>query len=115
MPFKNVRFLDSPVFKIIKDFNFYPFPKSISFRTDLDRTYNELKTRNIDNPYLLVEPSFKKILNGPGFMISNMMSPESLKFDFTATNLSRIDEPPGGVDKKRYASTYDAWRDSVMV
>jgi cell surface protein SprA len=39
----------------------------------------------------------------------------NLKFDFTATNLSRIDEPPGGVDKKRYSSLYDAWRDSVWV
>ena len=26
-----------------------------------------------------------------------------LKFDFTATNISRIDEPDGGVDKKRYS------------
>jgi len=52
MPFRNVRFLNSPVFKIIKDFNFYPYPKSISFRTDLSRDYNELITRDISNPFL---------------------------------------------------------------
>ena len=32
MPFKNVKFLNPPVLRLIKDFNFYPFPKSISFR-----------------------------------------------------------------------------------
>ena len=36
-----------------------------------------------------------------------------LKIDFTATNLARIDEPAGGVDKERYSLTYAAWRDSV--
>jgi len=39
----------------------------------------------------------------------------NLKFDFTATNLARIDEPPGGVDKSRYSSIYKEWRDSVLV
>lgn len=114
MPFKNVRFLDAPVFKIIKDFNFYTFPKSISFRTDLDRTYDELQTRNIDNPYLLVEPSFKKDFEWTRIYDFKYDVTKSLKFDFTATNLARIDEPAGGVDKKRYASTYEAWRDSVI-
>ena len=51
MPFKNVKFLNAPIFRIIKDFNFYAFPKSISFRTDLSRYYNEVMTRNINNPY----------------------------------------------------------------
>jgi cell surface protein SprA len=38
-----------------------------------------------------------------------------LKVDFTATDIARIDEPPGGVDRKRYSSEYDLWRDSVLV
>jgi cell surface protein SprA len=113
MPFKNVRFLNSPLLKIIKDFNFYVFPKSLSFRTDLSRDYNEIKTRNIDNPYLLIEPSFKKDFEWTRIYDFKYDITRQLKFDFTATNLARIDEPNGGVDKKRYASTYDAWRDSV--
>ena len=32
----------------IKDFNFNPVPTRISFRTELDRNYNELEFRNID-------------------------------------------------------------------
>jgi cell surface protein SprA len=115
MPFKNVRFLNSPLFKIIKDFNFYAFPKSISFRTDLSRNYNELITRDINNPYLQITPSFKKDFEWSRIYDFKYDITRNLKFDFTATNLSRIDEPPGGVDKTRYSSLYDAWRDSVLI
>jgi cell surface protein SprA len=115
MPFKNVRFLNSPLFKIIKDFNFYTFPKSISFRTDLSRNYNELITRDINNPYLQITPSFKKDFEWSRMYDFKYDITRNLKFDFTATNLSRIDEPPGGVDKTRYSSLYDAWRDSVLI
>jgi cell surface protein SprA len=115
MPFRNVRFLNSPVFKIIKDFNFYPFPKSISFRTDLTRDYNELITRDINNNFLKITPSFKKDFEWSRIYDFKYDITRNLKFDFSATNLSRIDEPAGGVDKKRYSSIYQAWRDSVLV
>jgi cell surface protein SprA len=114
MPFRNVRFLNSPVFKIVKDFNFYVFPKSLSFRTDLYRDYNELITRNIDNPYLKVTPSFRKDFEWTRMYDFKYDITRQLKFDFTATDLARIDEPPGGVDKSRYSSTYYSWRDSVL-
>jgi cell surface protein SprA len=114
MPFKNIRFLNSPIFKLIKDFNFYAFPKSLSFRTDLNRYYNEIKTRNINNPYLKVTPSFRKDFEWTRIYDIKYDITRQLKFDFTATNIARIDEPAGGVDKKRYQSDYDNWRDSVM-
>ena len=34
--------------KFIKDFNFNPVPTRFSFRTDIDRNYNELEFRNIE-------------------------------------------------------------------
>ena len=114
MPFKNVRFLNSPVFRIIKDFNFYPFPKSMSFRTDLNRYYNEVKTRNINNPYLRITPTFRKDFEWSRIYDFKYDVTRQLKIDFTATNLARIDEPEGGVDKYRYTSEYNHWRDSVM-
>ena len=114
MPFKNINFLNSPALKIIKDFNFYPFPKSLSFRTDVSRYYNEIKTRNINNPFLLVTPSFKKDFEWSRIYDFKYDITRQLKFDFTATDIARIDEPSGGVDRKRYAGNYDFWRDSVM-
>ena len=114
-PFKSVGFLSSPIFRIIKDFNFYTFPKSLSFRTDLSRYYNEVKTRNINNPYLKVNPSFRKDFEWSRLYDFKYDITRQLKFDFTATNLARIDEPFGGVDKDRYSNNYNNWRDSVMV
>jgi hypothetical protein len=32
----------------------------LSFRTDLSRYYTERKLRNLNNPYLEIEPTFKK-------------------------------------------------------
>jgi cell surface protein SprA len=113
-PFKNVRFLNSSLLRLIKDFNFYVFPKSVSFRTDLNRYYNEIKTRNINNPYLKVTPSFRKDFEWSRIYDFKYDVTRQLKFDFTATNLARIDEPFGGVDRKRYSDTYDIWKDSVM-
>ena len=113
-PFKNVKFLNAPALKIIKDFNFYAFPKSLSFRTDISRYYNEIKTRNINNPYLKVTPSFRKDFEWTRMYDFKYDITRQLKFDFTANNISRIDEPSGGVDRNRYSDTYKFWRDSVL-
>lgn len=113
-PFKNVKFLNAPVFRLIKDFNFYVFPRSIAFRTDLNRYYNEVKTRNINNPYLRITPTFKKDFEWNRMFDFKYDITRQLKVDFTANNLARIDEPAGGVDRRRYSTQYDNWRDSVI-
>ena len=113
-PFKDVKFLNSPLLRIIKDFNFYPFPKSISFRTDVSRYYNEVKTRNINNPNLLISPTFRKDFEWSRIFDVKYDLTRQLKIDFTSTNIARIDEPEGAADRKRYQSDYENWRDSVM-
>ncbi|MDP4223398.1 MAG: cell surface protein SprA [Bacteroidota bacterium] len=113
-PFKNVKFLNAPVFRIIKDFNFYLFPRSISFRTDMTRYYNEIKTRNINNPSLIINPTFRKDFEWTRFFDMKYDITRQLKFDFTSTNIARIDEPEGPADRRRYKTEYEIWRDSVM-
>ncbi|MCX6302327.1 MAG: cell surface protein SprA [Bacteroidia bacterium] len=113
-PFKSVKFLNGSIFRLIKDFNFYLFPKSISFRTDLSRYYNEVKARNINNPYLRITPTYRKDFEWTRMYDFKYDITRQLKVDFTATNLARIDEPTGGVDRERYGNQYDFWRDSVM-
>jgi len=113
-PFRNMRFLNASVFRLIKDFNFYVFPRSISFRTDLSRYYNEVITRNINNPYLRVMPSFRKDFEWSRIYDFKYDITRQLKFDFTATSIARIDEPPGGVDRRRYKTEYEIWKDSVL-
>ncbi len=114
IPFKNVKFINAPFLRLVKDFNFYIFPRSLSFRTDMSRYYNEVKTRNINNPYLRITPSFRKDFEWNRIFDFKYDITKQLKFDFTATNLARIDEPAGGVDRQRYSNMYELWRDSVM-
>jgi cell surface protein SprA len=114
MPFKNVKFLNPAPLRLFKDFNFYPFPKSLSFRTDLYRYYNEVKSRNINNPYLRITPSFRKDILWTRMYDFKFDLTRQLKFDFTATNIARVDEPYGGVDKNRYPHDYEQWRSTVM-
>ena len=48
-PFSKFNLGRSPYMRFIKDFNFNNMPKSFSYRTEIDRNYNEVKLRNISN------------------------------------------------------------------
>ncbi|MBN2680937.1 MAG: cell surface protein SprA [Bacteroidales bacterium] len=110
-PFKSVK---NKNLKLIKDFNYYLLPQQLSFRTDLDRRYNELKLRNISTPDMLIEPSYNKDFTWSRLYDLKYNLTKNMKMDFTATNLARIDEPDGVVDKDLYKTEYDLWKDSVM-
>lgn len=113
-PFQKARVFNSPAFRLIKDFNLYLFPKHITVRTDLYRYYNEVKTRNINNPDLLIEPVFTKDFQWTRFYDVKYDITKQLKVDFTASSIARIDEPEGGADRRRYPELFDVWRDSIM-
>ncbi|NOY37976.1 MAG: cell surface protein SprA [Chlorobi bacterium] len=113
-PFKQMKILRSPAFRLIRDFNFYPLPKHISVRMDLDRYYNEVKTRNVTNPFLRITPTFRKDFMWNRYYDLKYDITRSLRFDFSASNMARIDEPEGGVDRERYKDQYEAWKDSVL-
>lgn len=114
-PFQNIKLFRTPVFRLIRDFNFYLLPKHVGVRTDLSRFYSEVKTRNINNPWIKIEPTFRKDFEWTRFYDVKYDLSKALKIDFTATNIARIDEPYGGVDRERYPDRYEAWKDSVMV
>ncbi len=113
-PFQKSALFNSSAFKLIKDFNIYLFPKHITVRSEIYRYYNEVMTRNISNPNLLIEPIFTKDFQWTWFYDIKYDITKQMKLDFTASSIARIDEPNGGVDKKRYPNLYDAWRDSIM-
>lgn len=115
VPFKNVKFLNGSAFRLIKDFNFYVLPRNISYRAEVFRYYNEVITRNINNPNMLVTPTYDKEFEMSRIFDLKYDITKQLKFDFSSTNLATIDEPFGAVDSKLYASEYDKWKDSVKV
>ena len=62
-PFYKLNFGKSPYLRLIKEFSFYNMPKSFSFRSDLDRGYNEMKLRNLNNVNMLIEPTYNKFFH----------------------------------------------------
>jgi cell surface protein SprA len=112
-PFRKSKALNNKAFAIIKDFNFYYLPTSFSFRTDMSRNYQEIKTRNINNPNNIIEPSFNKDFVWNRYYDLKYDLSRSLKLEYSAQNTSRIDEPYGMVDKQRDRESYEHWKDSV--
>ncbi len=81
---------------LIRDFNFYPMPDKLSVTANIDRGYNDFLMRviipgaSIELPDQ-VSKTFNILRN------YNFVFPltKSLKFDYTATNDSRVMEPEG--------------------
>ena len=97
-PFDN--FIQSKNLKLIKDFNFNYMPSSIDFRIDVDRDYGETKVRNINTGSLPIPETYNKNFRfirtyGMRYDLS-----KSLKLDFSANNLSVVDEPYGRIDTR---------------
>jgi len=107
MPLSKVKFLSYGPLKLIKDFNFYIMPKTLMFRTDMDRFYSEDKLRNTSDAVLLIDTTFVKSFTWDRNYGMKFDLTQNLKVDYTATADARIDEPAGRIDK--------AWkRDSVI-
>ncbi len=112
-PFKNSKGLKSPYLRFIKDFNISPLPSRFAYRSDFDRTYNEMKLRNVyDDREILVDSTVSKdFIWNRGYEL-NWDLTRSLKFDFAINNLARIEELPGAYDYFRQGDHSD-WSKSV--
>lgn len=111
-PFRKAK-LKSPYFKFVKDFNFTLVPSRVAFRTDLMRTYNEMKLRNVydDRELLLDSTVSKEFMWNRGYEL-NWDLTRSLKFDFTINSIARIEELPGAYDMFRKGDNKE-WSKSV--
>lgn len=99
-PFAKSKGLKSKYAKPIKDFNFNPIPSNFSFRTDIARHYQEVKLRNINDEQYSPPPTYDK-----RFLMTRQYSftwdiTRSIKLDFDANNIAKIDEPEGALDTK---------------
>jgi cell surface protein SprA len=112
-PFKNNKSLKSPYTRFIKDFNFSLLPSRVAFHTDFDRTYNEVKMRNIyDDRDVLIDSTVSKDFIWNRTYELNWDITRALKFDFTASNQSRIEEIAGAYDWFRKGDNKE-WSRSV--
>jgi cell surface protein SprA len=111
-PFSKINFLNKyKSLALIKDFNFYLSPRAMVFRSEMDREYQEQLMRNKTNAIILLEPNYMKTFNWMRFYNFKYDLTQSLKLDFTANAIARIDEPGGRISK--YDSDYKEKRDSI--
>ncbi|MEP6675203.1 MAG: cell surface protein SprA [Ferruginibacter sp.] len=92
-------------FDLIKDFNFNPLPAQISFRADVNRQFGAIRPRSIGVSKYAIPETYDKYFTFQRDYILSWPFTRSLKFDFTATNNSRIDEPYGRLDTKEKRDT----------
>ena len=114
-PFKKSKSktLNSKYLRLIKDFNFYYMPSMFSITSDITRNYREVKSKNLDNPNLLIEPTYDKDFMWTRDYAFKFNLPRNLVVDFHATTQARIDEPEGIVDRQRDPERYQQWKDTV--
>jgi len=114
-PLSKVKFLTYGPLKLVKDFNFYLWPKTLTFRTDMDRLYSENKLRNKSQAALLIDTTYVKAFTwkrdyGMKFDLST-----NFKVDYTAAAAARIDEPAGRIDRKDHSLDWkrDVIKDNI--
>ncbi|WP_426058193.1 cell surface protein SprA [Hymenobacter sp. B1770] len=98
-PLSKVQALDNPYLKIFQEINFTPLPSRFSFRTDIDRRYNERFLQRVLEPGTLPVQAGLPIIQ-KSFFISRIYDlkwdlTKSLIFDYTANNRGVVDEGQG--------------------
>lgn len=118
VPLKGVKskFMKSKHLKLLTDFNFSLLPSQLSFMTDMNRSYNEKKLRNLDKPDIIIEPTYSRDFTWNRIYDLRYDITKSLKFDFSANNQARLDEPTkyGYYVSRDSTESYEHWKDSVM-
>jgi cell surface protein SprA len=100
-PFKKATWLSSPFLQLIKDFNFNPFPTSISVRGDLDRSFSKIVNRNSSTDALNSQPNFSKYFIFNRSYNLRWALTKSLSLDYSSRVNAIIDEPDGDIDTKQ--------------
>ena len=97
-PFDKVKLFKAKGWKIIKEFNFYYLPKSLSFSTEIYRDFEETMLRNKSAAQIIIKPTYFKQFTWQrnyGLQYDLM---RSLRIQYSANANSRIDEPIGRIE-----------------
>jgi len=98
-PFQKSKALRSKAFALIKDFNFYYLPKSFTFRTDMNREFQQRKFRNKSAAIIPMETFYIKKWDWTRLYDLKYDFSKSLKFTLVANASAFINEPPGQIDR----------------
>lgn len=99
-PLANQKWLRSKWLQLIRDFNFYPLPKTFTFRTTVLREFNEFKYRPKSKGNVIIDTSYVKSFDWSRNYALRWDLTQGLKFEYTALASARIDEPQGLIDTR---------------
>ena len=95
-PFKRLVRSRSKWLALIRDFNFTPLPSTFTFRSDMNRVEEETIMRDVgDGSGYSIPPSFYQNWTWNRVYTVRWELTKSLSIDYSATNISSIDEPYG--------------------
>jgi cell surface protein SprA len=99
-PFRRVVRSKSKWLSLVRDINITPLPSTFTLRNDLNRVNEETKIRDIynDGSGYKIPPTFYKVFTWNRVYTLRWEIMRSLSLDYTATNISRIDEPYGKIN-----------------
>lgn len=102
-PFKRIIRSKSKWVTPIRDFNITPLPSTFTVRNDLNRINEMIQVRNINNDgsQYRIPPTFYKNFTWNRLYTLRWEIMRSISLDYTATNISRIDEPYGYINTGR--------------
>ena len=104
---KNYQPFKSTNIRLIKNFNFYLLPASVSFKSEWDRIYKEQQRRNLSAySFDLPKTASKQFYWYRTYSVNYPIS-KGLKISYDASNNSRLNEPTGVIDK----TDEEIWRE----
>ena len=98
-PFAQKKWASKSYLALIKDFNFYYLPKSISFNTEMYRYYSEKLMRNKSGGQIIINPTYSTQWDWNRTFQFRYDLTRGLNLDYQANSQAYIYEPAGHPDE----------------
>ena len=114
-PFKNIK-SKSKWLDFAKEIGISPLPQSFAFNTEMNRTYFELQTRDLQSSYggMGIPVTFSQEFMWNRNMDIRWDLLKSLKMNLSTATNAEIEEPYMPVNKALYPDEYEFWKDSIQ-
>ncbi len=99
-PFDKMKLFKNKHLRFIRDLNFYYQPKSMSFRTEVFRDFQETKLRNKSAGDIIIKPTFYKQFTWERVYNLQYDFSKTLHFQYDATANADVEEPMGKIDTR---------------
>lgn len=107
-PFDKVKLFKGKAWKILKEFNFYYLPKSLSFSTEVYRDFEETLLRNKSAALVIIKPTYFKQFTWQRTYGLQYDLMRTLRIQYSANANARIEEPIGRIENS--SASDSIWR-----